>query len=211
MRATICDFSNAFWLKIVALASLSVFPLSDANAVFTWFSSAPVRSLTLRVGSNTSAVDTVVFDVQNANLAPSPSATTGVPNTSTTLSPVIANGVDVVVRAAVRSTDTSRAIGLNLQVSSSAGLTCVSGSGCGSTIIPFNTISWIAYHHATSPYETYDIQNGTFNGSTQTLFIFSFSGASFQTAQALVFSYSNSTLYPAGQYKGRVTFTTAMP
>ena len=210
MRATICDFSNAFWLKVVALASFSLLAISDANAVFTWFSSAPVRSLTLRVGSNSSLVDTVVFDVQNANLAPSANATTGVPNTSTTLSPVIANGVDVVVRAAVRPSDTSRAIGLNLQVSSPAGLTCVSGSGCGSTIIPFNTISWTAYHHD-STYPTYDIQNGTFNSSTQTLFNFFFSGASFQTAQALVFSYSNSTLYPAGEYKGRVTFTTAMP
>jgi len=36
-------------------------------------------------------------------------------------------------------------------------------------------------------------------------------GGSIQMSNVLQFSYANSTLYPAGQYTGRVTYTAVIP
>jgi hypothetical protein len=96
-------------------------------------------------------------------------------------------------------------------------MTCVAGTGCGTTVIPFTTVSWTAYNHGTFP--TFDIQNGTFTGAAnQTLADIPVgrgggrvNGGSVTMSNVLVFQYNNATLYPSGQYKGRVVYTASIP
>ncbi|MDB5844759.1 MAG: hypothetical protein JWP79_2069, partial [Polaromonas sp.] len=60
----------------------------------------------------------------------------------------------------------------------------------------------------------FDIQDGSFTGAgNQVLTNFSCCGGSdgFEMANTLIFSYTNATLYPSGQYTGRVTYTASTP
>lgn len=209
MQATIQVITRSGWHWVVALALLLGLPMSEALAVFTWGALGSPRSLTLQIGSNNSTVNKVTFDVFNDQVAPNASPITGVPDTVGTITPTIANSVDIRIATVIRSADAA-GVGLYLKADSSVGLTCVAGSGCGSTVIPFNTISWTAYAHDAT-YPTLDIQNGTFNGGSQTLINVIFSGQSISMAQSLVFAYANATVYPAGQYTGQVVYTVTMP
>ena len=98
---------------------------------------------------------------------------------------------------------------VTLTADSSAGMACISGVCSGSgTIIPFSQVSWTS--NKTAPFlGNFDVQDGSFNGSSaQTLASFT-SGSRIQ--HDLVFKYNNTTLYPAGSYRGTVRFTASMP
>ena len=128
-------------------ASLWALLLAPAHAVLTnvLVGSAP-RSITLQVGSPGGTIDNVVFDVTNANVSPTPAPVT---NPATVGFSITANRV------------TSTGTTVTLTANSSTGLPCVAGTGCGSTVIPFNKISWTS----DSPAGTgLDIQDGTFSG-----------------------------------------------
>lgn len=194
-------------LAFAAAPVLWLFPQPPAHAVFTTvlLGSNP-RSLTLQVGGTT-GIDNVVFDVSGANISPSPAPVT--------------NAATVDFRITANRVNSGFQPYITLTADSTTGLACVSGSGCGSTVIPFSDISWASTNSAASGL---DIQNGAFNGSaTQQLaryqndysvctwFIVCFyTYYDTNMYNTLLFTYANSTLYPAGQYKGRVTFTATM-
>lgn len=196
-------------MLILVLLFLSA---QNASAVFVFGNLTNARSITLQVGSsNQGTVNTVSFDVSNSAVSPSPTAITGVPdNAPGTPSTSPTNGVYISMYAGIpRFYSTS--VHVVLTVDSAAGLSCVSGSGCGSTIIPFSSISWTSYDKDTT-YPGLDIQDGTFTGSaSQTLTDFYVTGGSLTMSNVLVFRYANSTLYPSGQYSGRVTYTASIP
>lgn len=181
------------------LASLCL--AGEASAVFTYTSiSVTRREVTLRVGTNTAGVvDNVVFDVGGAAVGGGTVAsTTG----------------GIYVQVTVRKPVTGNpARAQSLTVDSSAGLACVAGSGCGATVIPFTTISWVSVVQESGPYANWDIPSGTFTGgATQTLYSNNVEpavGGVMDSINTLTFSYANTTVYPSGNYTGRVVFTAA--
>ena len=83
-------------------------------------------------------------------------------------------------------------------------------SGCGSTAIPFSDVCWVSTNKVTGGG---DIQDGCFTGSaTQPLA--SFGRVLFNSRRmynTLRFTYANARVYPAGQYRGTVTYTATVP
>ncbi len=189
------------------LFALLLGAMPAAQAVFTFIPLATPRTITLQVGAPGATVNNVVFDVTGANISPTPTPVTGVPDASTpATSP--AGGVRIRMRAQWPTGNSAA----RLTVSSPAGLTCTGGSGCGTTIIPFTTISWVAFEKVN--FTAVDIQNGTFTGAAnQSLANFTCCGGGngVEMANTLIFTYSNVTLYPAGIYQGRVTYTASTP
>lgn len=177
-----------------------------ASAVLVFFDLASPRFIQLQVGAPGGTVNTVGFNVTGANTSPSPQPVRGVPdalNPSTTIN----GGVRVRLRGQWASGNQT----LRLLVNSAAGMACVAGTGCGSTVIPFSTISWVSHELESGPgYAGWDIQSGSFNGSTAQQLVgmtCCFTNKAVEVANTLVFTYSNATLYPAGRYRGTVTFT----
>jgi len=195
--------STRRWRVGVLVAGLLA--TSQAGAVFTFLPFASSRFIQLQVGATGGTINNVTFNVTGANTSPSPLPVQGVPDAGTPAT-TPTGGVRVRMRGHWASGNQI----LTLSVNSAAGLACVGATGCGSTVIPFNTVSWVA--HEKSTFTTFDIQNGSFNGSaTQTLSNFSCcSGGTVEMANTLVFTYNNATLYPAGQYTGRVVFTASI-
>lgn len=186
--------------------------IDHANAVVTvttqLLNLSQTRDVTLRVGSPGS-IDIVTFNVANANVSPNPVAVAGVSNGPATTP---ANGTQILITADVPF---ATSVNVSLNVDSSAGLSCVGGSGCGSTVIPFSTISWTSSNLATGGFAGQDIQNGSFNGSaTQTIAqipVFALlSYSNVVMSNVLNFTYANASLFPAGQYRGRVVFTASV-
>lgn len=189
------------WLALVACPS-------PAGAVVLTTYLSVSEGITLRVGSAGGTIDEVRFDVSNANVAPSPGVIAGAG----------AGAIAITVSA-----DKGSLFGptvATLTASSSAGLPCITPASCGSTVIPFSAISWVSANLDTGTNAGNDIQNGSFDGSAsqqlaqfalpgllQTLFLGS---SRTQMTNTLSFSYVNGTLYPAGSYRGRVTFTATM-
>ncbi len=185
----------------VALALLLA-PAGAAQAVITTtLLTLSGNRLTLRVGSTGGTIDNVAFTVSGANLQPSPAPVTR-PDTVT----VLLTADKALLALAVTT--------VRLTVTAAPGLGCTTPTSCGSTSIPFSTISWVS----TNPDATgLDIQSGSFNasGSPQQLAQFplpllSLLSARTEMNNALRFRYANSTLYPSGTYTGRVTFTATM-
>jgi len=199
-------FWRALLWHIFGIGMLTLGLISQAWAVITLLPTGSPRQLIMRVGSANATVNKVVFDVLNANVSPNPVPVVGVPGSGApATSPT--GGVEVFLQT--RNSASATTIFLNAD--SSAGLTCVGGSGCGSTVIPFNTISWTSYNLDTT-YPGLDIQSGRFSGSSsQQLIGVIATGVSVRFSNVLVFTYDNATLYPAGQYLGRVTYTASMP
>lgn len=199
------------WGRAVLMVVAASASVDAAHAVFIDTPMSTRRSIVLRVGSANTTVNTVTFDILNANVSPSPTAVTGIPGNGAPTT-AYANGVEVNVDARFTN-NTGNTV--QLTVDSTAGLVCATASSCASTMIPFNTISWTSYNQ--QPTGTVaagrDIQNGSFAGTAnQSLSNVTWSGGTNQTASTtmtnvLVFRYSNATLYPAGQYTGRVIFT----
>jgi hypothetical protein len=177
-----------------------------ASAVLTFFDLASPRFIQLQVGASGGTVNTVGFRVTGAHTSPTPQAVPGVPDA---LAPATtpSGGVRVRLRGQWASGNQT----LRLLVDSAAGMACVAGSGCGSTVIPFTTVRWVSHERESAPgYAGWDIQSGGFDGGTaQQLvgMICCFTNRSVEVANTLVFSYGNTTLYPAGRYRGTVTFT----
>lgn len=170
--------------------------LTPAEAVFTIIGGTLFpHTISISVGSTGASVDTVNFGTIAGNLVGS-----GV---------VAAPGTVAVAVTALTLVADSRTVTVNAD--STAGMTCQSPSTCDSTNIPFSTVSWMVSNSVTpsgSP-SVFDIQPGSFTGSaSQTI-------ASFPSARTmsntLSFKYANSTVYPAGSYIGRVTYTASMP
>lgn len=181
---------------------------SQAGAVFTFFPYTNPRLIQLQVGASGATINNVTFNVTGASTSPNPLPVVGVPDA---LTPATTPAGGVRVRLLGRWGDNTLNPRFRLSVDSAAGLACVGSTGCGSTVIPFNTISWVA--HEKSNFTAFDIQDGSFSGSaTQTLAEFvcctsNFSQQNFEMTNTLVFTYNNTTLYPAGTYRGRVVFT----
>ena len=196
---------TAAWATVAGLGLLFS---QEASAVFTTTGLGTPRQTTLRVGSANGTINNVSFNVTGANVNPSPAAVTGVPGNGTpATSP--ANGTEIQVITRMPGTFFGSST-LTLTVDSSAGLSCVGGSGCGSTLIPFNTISWTSYNMDGGGD---DLVSGTFNGSasqqlaSRNQYTGIFSAGSLIMTNVLIFSYNNATLDPAGRYQGRVTYT----
>lgn len=168
------------------------------------------RRLTMRVGAATfGTVNNVTFGVTGANIGPSPAPVIGVPDANAAPASATANSVRVSVSNRWTDFAGQRVV---VTANSSAGLACASGT-CGTTVIPFNKVSWTSSGLETGTYAGQDFLSGSFSGSpSQTLLDFTAPAArSFSIVNDWVFSYSNDTLYPAGVYTGRVTFTATMP
>ncbi|MGJ7604523.1 hypothetical protein ACSFA7_09270 [Variovorax sp. LT1R20] len=200
------------WRGLLGAAVLAAGTAMPAGAVITTVSdSGGVYAISLRVGS-LSGVDTVAFNVTGTNVGQAPTAVTG------------SQTIDVSVTPIRPTTTSGTARPVTLKVDSVAGLSCQSG-GCGSTIIPFSQISWVASNNGNAA--SGDIQNGRFN-DTNNQQIASFNanatfcsfwlifclGYTYQSnamnATRLQFSYDNDVVYPAGNYKGTVRFTASM-
>lgn len=169
------------------------------------------RTLTLRVGTaTTGAIDNVQFDVGNTGLGNSmPTAA----NPHGNGVPVAASTTPVQIRMNMQVPAGNIPQAVTTTVTSPVGLTCISG-GCGAAVIPFSAISWVA-----APAATGDFQNGTFaGGSTQTIQTYTLTGlgptlfgGTADVSTTLTFSYANTTAYPAGNYRGTVTYTASLP
>ena len=185
-----------FALRVMGVLLTASLHAADAGAVFIDFPLNNPLRLTLRVGSPT-GVDVVNFGaISGANISPTPSAVTYAPLVDVEVSlqrPGFSTPNDVVLTA-----------------NSVAGLVCVAGSGCGSTAIPFSDVCWVSTNKVTGGG---DIQDGCFTGSaTQPLA--SFGRVLFNSRRmynALRFTYANARVYPAGQYRGTVTYTATVP
>ena len=177
----------------------------QAWGVVTTFPIGGTRTILLQVGAAGGTVNTVRFNVSGASTSPSPMPATGVPD-ATTPTTTPSGGVRVRMRATINN---SSARTLSLVVNSQAGMTCITPATCGTVSIPFSKVSWVS-HEKDGTNDAVDIQSGSFNGTTtQTLVSYFCCNPfrSFEMANTLVFTYANDTLYPAGQYRGRVTFT----
>jgi hypothetical protein len=194
-------------LGFCSAAVLLVAVATPAQAVFTFLPLSTPRTITMQVGSPGATINNVVFNVTGANLAPNPVAVTGVPSAGT---PATTPAGGVRIRFSAQWPTGNSSVLFN--VSSPAALTCVGGTGCGATVIPFTTISWTTFEKINFTFA--DIQDGSFTGAAnQTLSNFTCCGGAngVEMANTLVFSYNNTTLYPSGQYTGRVTYTASTP
>lgn len=205
-------------MAAIALAAAALLAAMPARAVITTVTdTGSTYGLTLRVGSAGATVDTVAFSVTGANAGLTPTAVTGTPT------------IDVWVMPVRPVANTTVARPVTLRVDSSTGLSCQSG-GCGTTIIPFSKVSWVATNNSSAA--SGDIQSGRFDGTaTQSIASYN-ANATFCvgplglpcvlgigtwtylsnniTATRLQFSYDNDVIYPGGNYKGTVRFTASM-
>lgn len=168
------------------------------------------RRLTMRVGiSQFGTISNVTFNVTGANVGPAPAPVEGVPSANAGVSGGTTNSVRISVSNKWTDFARQRVV---VTANSSAGLVCSAGP-CGSTVIPFNKISWTSYILQTGADAGKDFGSGSFDGSSsQTLIDYTAQPRrSFNITNDWVFRYSNDTLYPAGSYSGRVTFTATMP
>ena len=212
MPITLFSFNRKFSIKakLVVGLFLSACLFEQAFAVLTLTPMVTTpRRLTLQVGSSQfGTVNSVVFNVTTDKVSPNNTPIEGVPSaTAGTATASPANGVLIRLTSEIPITMAGTWQNVKLTVDSPVGLSCITGTGCGSTIIPFNAISWISHNRG-----SYDIADGVFSGgSTQTLFWVGSMNAGLKMENTLVFTYANSTLYPAGQYTGRVTYTATLP
>lgn len=98
---------------------------------------------------------------------------------------------------------------VTVTANSSGGMNCTTPASCGTITIPFSTVSWTAGNSVGSTNPGGDVQAGSFSGSTAQPIARFVSSKRLQSA--LYFRYENATVYPAGSYAGRVTFTASMP
>lgn len=186
------------------------FMTTHADAVLVIANVNGPRSVTMRVGSANATINTVTFDVLNANVSPTPTPVTGVPGNGTPPT-APANGTEVQVIAQVPNNAVRT---LRLSVNSAAGLNCIAGTGCGTTLIPFTSVSWTSYNKEVGALAGQDIQDGVFSGGADQELARGVvdttgpgSGARITMTNVLIFRYANATIYPSGRYTGRVVYT----
>ncbi|MBC7719667.1 MAG: hypothetical protein H7Z77_07740 [Chitinophagaceae bacterium] len=196
-----------FGARVLGLLAIGLYG-GSAQAVITLLPTGSPRQITMRIGSATAgAISSVTFNVLNTNVSPSPVPVTGIASAGSSAASATPAGSTTI---SVLTRNSAAATTILVTADSSAGIVCT-GGGCGSTVIPFNTISWTSFNPDTT-YPGLDFQSGTFNGSSnQSLIGVIATGSSLRIENQLIFSYNNSTLYPAGQYIGRVAYTASMP
>lgn len=188
---------------MVALAqpAYAVITIATESNLQWWI---PVR-LELQIGTpQPNVIDRVRFDVPAQNVG------------NATLVPASTGGVDALMRIALAGGEQQS---MRTTVDSSVGLQCATPASCGSTVIPFSDISWTVTPAPSGQYAQFDWQDGAFTGgATQQLLAFTFTSGNLPfwrravvtVASTLNFNYANSTIYPAGRYRGRVTYTTTL-
>lgn len=187
-----------------AIVTLSADP-ALTTGLFTY-----TRRVTMRIGASTiGTINKVTFNVTGANVSPTPAPVVGVPSAGAGVGSAPANSVRISVSNRWTTFANQQVI---VTVDSSGGLVCTAGP-CGATTIPMSKISWTSSNLATGTYAGQDFASGSFNDSaTQTLLDFTAPPSrSFNVTNDWVFTYANDTLYPAGVYQKRVTFTATMP
>ena len=182
-------------LRAGALLAALLFA-ADAQAVFFTFDQGP-RRISMRVGPPNTGVAEVAFTVSGANLSPTPTE-------------VAASTGAVEIEATWQRPGFSALLSTTeITVDSSAGLVCEVGSGCGSTVIPFTEVCWTTSDPAPGGG---DMVSGCFTGgATQSVgsigvVLFASQGM----RNTLNFRFRNARVYPAGIYRGRVTFTATL-
>ncbi|ARU05268.1 hypothetical protein CCO03_11780 [Comamonas serinivorans] len=167
---------------------------AQAGAVFYTFPLGS-QALTMRVGPSTGVAE-VSFTVSGSSLSPSPLEVSAA-------SPI---EVEVIWQRPFLGGLFSSA---TVTVDASAGLACQAGSGCGSTVIPFSDICWTTSDPAGSGE---DLVSSCFTGSAsqQVASFGAVLGTSRGMRNNLTFRYRNTRVYPAGTYRGRVTFTATL-
>jgi hypothetical protein len=171
--------------------------LPEAEAVFLSLGALvqAQHQIRIRVGSDAAGVDTVNFGSIDGTKVGNGQSVAGQGG----------SGVDLWVSAWTPG-DGDRVV--TVTANSAMGLSCTSSSSCGTTTIPFDTVSWTVGSAATANGGG-DVQPGKFNmSSAQPIARFA---SARQLKSTLFFRYANSTVYPAGTYTGRVTFTASMP
>jgi len=176
------------------------------HATFFFIPFSSPRVILLQVGAAGATINEVRFNVSNALTSPAPTSVAGVPDGAT---PATTPSGGVVVR--LRGQWPSGSRNVFLTVASPASLTCATPASCGSTAIPIGSISWVA--NDKTNFTTFDIQNGSFTGAAaQPLTGYNCCGGSdaVEMTNTLNFSYNNTTLFPAGSYTARVTYTASL-
>lgn len=197
--------------RTVSLLCCAAMGCSPADALVFYFDlPAGTRAITLSIGSPDAVVNSVVFDVQGANIMPNPVPVTGVAgNGAPPTAPAGGILFTILTQRRGGGRDT-----LRLTANSAGGLNCQNGACLGSgATIPFTDISWTSYE-VTGVGFAGGIGDGAFNGSgAQSIFSDRIpAGAnSMVLANVLLFRYANATLYPSGVYSGRVTYTLSVP
>lgn len=171
--------------------------LPEAEAVFVSLGTLvqAQHQIRIRVGSDAAGVDTVNFgsiDGNKVGNAQSVAAQGG-------------SGIELWVFAWTPG-DGDRMV--TVTANSAMGMSCTTAPSCGATTIPFDTVSWTVGSNAKADGGG-DVQPGSFNMSAAQP-IARFPSAR-QLKSTLFFRYANATVYPAGTYTGRVTFTASMP
>ena len=215
MQGVISNASTAVhdtsWRVGIAFCTVLMggYPWGAAHALLTWGSLGARQSISMQIGSETTGtVNSVNFDVTGSLLSPDNTSVQGTPS-SNTPSTTPLGGVPIIFNAALTSRAATNYVYVKVTATTPAGLSCVSGSGCGLTVVPFNTISWVAYGNGSDANsQVVDVKSGTFvNNGTQNLSYAGYQGGSPNVSNILMFKYNASTIYPAGRYTGRVTYT----
>jgi hypothetical protein len=156
------------------------------------------HQIRIRIGADQSGVDTVNFGTIMGERVGNGQAV----NAQTA-------GVSLSVQAWTLG-DTERVV--TVTADSSAGMNCVTPASCGNITIPFDTVSWSVGGTQKSGGDGVNgagLRSGTFSTSAvQPIARFS---SDTRLQSTLFFRYANATVYPAGTYSGRVTFTASMP
>ncbi|MGL5003483.1 MAG: hypothetical protein ACRDAM_11135 [Casimicrobium sp.] len=173
-------------LGMIAFCAL----LAQAQAVITDLSQATQaqHQLRIKVGSQQNSVDTVSFGT-----IPGASVGNGTP-----VPALDRSGIEISVYAWTPGSNERSVV---LTANSSVGMHCVTTTSCGNTAIPFDTVSWTSRGG--------DIRAGRFDLSANQHLARANSDRTMKST--LFFRYANATVYPAGTYRGRVTFTASMP
>lgn len=214
MPITIFRFKRKISIKakLVMGLLLSACLVEQAFAVFAYTDMVTTpRRLTLQVGSSQfGTINSVTFNVTGDKMVSNQPTIEGSPSNTVWTQPASpANGILFVVTSQIPFTLSNTQQAVKFNATSPVGLTCISGSGCGSTVIPFSKISWISNNRDSSGL---DIKDGAFTGgTTPNLFWTWTTNAGLRIENTLTFTYANDTLYPAGQYTGRVTYTASLP
>lgn len=201
-------------LVLCAVAVLQVRPAAATVTLFTTgllSQAVPAVSLTLQIGSADGQVNQVLFDATGAAATQAGADVVGIPSGGAPVTSP-AGGVDLRMRAVGRG---MAGQSVRVTADASGGMVCVSG-GCGATVIPFSEVRWDAVRNESGAYAGLDVASGQFTGSpAQVLLDVTIPPAaqadSIEVSNVLVFRWRSSQLYPAGTYRGRVTFTASTP
>jgi hypothetical protein len=189
-----------------AVVSLAVLVPLEVAAVFTNIGDIsylqPQHSVRLRVGSPSGVVDSVGFTIPGDTVGSGKAILQDV-------SPG-ANAALVQVEIQARTMNPGDRTVL-VTVTTPSGL-CHS-AGCTAAIIPMTEIAWTSLNVQTGGADGNTAQGGIDSGvfaATTTTTLLTFPSGQ-RAINSLQFRFLNTTLFPAGTYSGRVTFTASMP